>query len=83
MNMQMVARSLLIFRITDSGAILGLNALAAAIPMIALSLPGGVLADRIQKKIVIQAGQMASTIISAGVMLALIFGYLSPESPGS
>ncbi|OGO33114.1 MAG: hypothetical protein A2Z29_02040 [Chloroflexi bacterium RBG_16_56_11] len=83
MNMQTVARSLLIYRITGSGAILGLTALAAAIPMILLSLPAGVIADRVQKKTVIQAGQISSAVASLGVALFLVFGYLGPENPGS
>ena len=83
MNMQMLARNLLIYRITGSGAILGILALAHAVPMILVTLPGGVLADRVQKKTVIQLGQAASSIVSLGTTLALVFGYLSPEHPGS
>jgi MFS family permease len=83
MNMQMLARNLLIYRITGSAAILGVLALANAIPMILVTLPGGVIADRVQKKTVIQFGQAASSIVSLGTTLALVFGYLSPEHPGS
>ena len=83
MNMQMLARNLLVYRITGSGAILGILALANAIPMILVTLPGGVLADRLQKKTVIQVGQVASAIVSLGTTLALVFGYLSPEHPDS
>src|SRR4030042_5224884 len=66
MNMQALARNLLVYRITGSGAILGILALANAVPMILVTLPGGVLADRIQKKTVIQMGQVASAIVSLG-----------------
>ena len=45
MNMQMIARSLLIYRITGRAAILGVMALAFALPMLFLSLFGGVIAD--------------------------------------
>ncbi len=83
MNMQMLARNLLVYRITGSGAILGVLALANAIPMILLTLPGGVLADRIQKKTVIQVCQVISIIVSLLTTLALVFGYLSPEKPDS
>ena len=83
MNMQMLARNLLAFRITGSGAVLGVLALASAIPMIILALPGGVIADRIQKKTVIQICQIASMIVSLAVTLALVFKYLSPENPES
>ncbi len=83
MNMQMLARNLLVFRISDSPGILGVLALANAIPMIALTLPGGVLADRIQKKTIIQIGQVASIIISLATTLVIVFGYLGPEHPES
>lgn len=81
--MQTVARTLLIYRLTNSGAILGLNALAAAIPMLLLALPGGVMADRISKKVIMQGGQIASAVNSLAVTLALVFGYISPAHPDS
>ncbi|MFC1897484.1 hypothetical protein ACFLX8_02830, partial [Chloroflexota bacterium] len=49
MNMQMVTRSLLIYRLTGSAAILGTITFANAIPTLILSLFGGVIADRVQK----------------------------------
>jgi MFS family permease len=83
MNMQMMARNLLVYRISDSPAILGVLALANAIPMILVTLPGGVIADRIQKKVVIQLGQASSALISLAVTITLFLGYLSPEHPES
>ncbi len=83
MHMQMVARSLLIYRITGSGAILGSLALANAIPTLLLSLFGGAIADRVQKKYILIAGQACSAAITLGVAMALTFGYLSPERPDS
>jgi len=83
MNMQMLARNLLVYRITGSGAVLGVLALANAIPMILLTLPGGVLADRLQKKTVIQVCQIISILITLGTTLAIVFGYLSEEHPES
>ena len=83
MNMQMFARNLLVWYITGSGAILGILALSHAIPMIMFTLPGGLLADRLQKKNVIQVCQVASVLISLGTTLALVIGYLSPSHPDS
>jgi MFS family permease len=83
MNMQMLARNLLVYRISASGAILGVLALANAVPMILFALPGGVIADRIQKKTVIQICQVASIIVSLATTLVLVFDYLSPEHPES
>ena len=83
MNMQMVTRSLLLYRLTGSASILGLMSLANALPTIILSLFGGALADRIAKKTVIQAGQIASALVAFSVAIALTTGYLSAEHAGS
>ncbi len=83
MNMQIVVRSLLIYRLTNSPAILGAMSLAFAVPMLSLSLFGGVIADRVQKKYVMLIGQAASAVLSLGIALALALGYLSAEKSGS
>lgn len=83
MNMQMVARSLLIYRLTGSAAILGLVSLANALPMLCLSLFGGVIADRVHKKYVLLIGQASSAVVALGIALFLTLGYLSPERSGS
>ncbi|MDP2729732.1 MAG: MFS transporter [Dehalococcoidales bacterium] len=83
MNMQLVVGSLLIYRLTGSAAILGVMSLANAIPMICLSLFGGIIADRMQKKYVIIIGQTAFAVVSLSIALALTLGYLSVENPGS
>ncbi len=83
MNMQQVTRALLIYRITGSAAILGLMSLANALPMLLFALVGGVIADRVQKKHVIQVGQLASAVVALSVAIALHTGYLGPQHPGS
>ncbi len=83
MNMQMVTKSLLLYRLTGSAAMLGIMALATAIPQILLSLFGGAIADRVSKKVVLQIGQLASALVSLSVGVALTTGYLSPDNPGS
>ena len=83
MNMQMMARSLLIWRLTESAAILGAMSLAHAIPMLLLSLFGGVIADRVQKKHVMLIGQLSSAVVALGIALTLTSGYLGPENTGS
>jgi MFS family permease len=83
MNMQMLARNLLVYRINPSGAILGVLALANAIPMILLTLPGGVLADRFRKKNIIQVCQIISIIVSLATTIVIMIGYLGPEHPES
>jgi MFS family permease len=83
MQMQMVTRTLLIYRISGSGTILGLMSLAHAVPMLILSLYGGVIADRVEKRMVLIVGQMASAVVTLGVALTLTFNYLSEDIPGS
>jgi len=79
MNMQFITRSLLIYRMTDSAMILGIMSLANAFPMLLLSLFGGVIADRFQKKNIMLLGQAASGLVSLGVALCLVLGALSPD----
>jgi MFS family permease len=83
MQMQMVTRTLLIYRISDSGTILGLMALAHAVPLLILSLYGGVIADRVEKRKVLIVGQVASAVVTLGVALALTYNHLSEYIPGS
>ena len=83
MNMQMVARTLLVFHLTGSGTALGIMALGNAAPMLFFSLFGGVIADRVQKKYVLWVGQAASALVSAAVALVLILDLMTPERSGS
>jgi MFS family permease len=83
MNMQMMARSLLIYRITGSTAILGIMSLFNAAPMLLLSLFGGVLADRLPKKTVMIFGQVGSAVVALGIGLSLQMGFLSADREGS
>jgi MFS family permease len=82
-SMQMIGRSLLVYRITNSPTILGIMSLAFALPMLCLSLFGGVIADRMSKKHVIVAGTAGAALVSLGIALALTLGYISTERPGS
>ncbi len=81
--MQTIARSYLIYHLTGSGAILGLVALANAIPSILLSLPGGALADRVHKKYILSFTLIGSMLVSLTIALSLTSGYLSAEREGS
>jgi MFS family permease len=83
MSMQMVTGSLLIYRLTDSAALLGTMSLASALPMIFLSIFGGAVADRIQKKGILIFGLMGSAVVALGIAIALTTGYLSREHAGS
>jgi len=83
MNMQMVTGSLLIYRLTDSAALLGTMSLANAIPTLLLSMFGGAIADRIQKKYILILGLTGSALVSLMVAISLTTGLLSRENSGS
>ena len=72
MNMQLMVRGYLAFTLTDSFSALGLVGLASALPMLSLSMVGGVLADRRSKKRMLQAGQASSAVIALAVALLLV-----------
>lgn len=83
MNMQMIARSYLIYEITGSAAILGVLSICNALPILFFSLFGGVLADRIHKKYVLTIGLGGSAVISLAVAVLLSTGYISTDNEGS
>ncbi len=83
MNMQQVVGSLLVYRVTGSAAILGAMAFAGAIPMIVLSLFGGIIADRFDKRKVLIIGQSGFAFASLIVAVSLTTGYLGIEHAGS
>ncbi len=73
MNMQMVVRGAIVFQLTGQYTKLGEISLANALPGLVLSLPGGVVADRLPKKLVQQVGNG----LNAANTLALAFLILS------
>lgn len=80
LSMQIVTGPMLMYRLTGSPALLGTMALISAFPMIFVSLFGGAIADRIQKKRVIIMGLIGSTVVSLGIAIALSIGYISKEN---
>lgn len=82
-SMEQVARSYLVYEITDSPAMLGIIGLSGAVPMLILSLFGGAIADRVAKKMVIQLSQIGMTIVFLGYALAVNLGYLTKAHPES
>ena len=64
MQMQMLVRVYLVYDITDSALLLGLVGAGSALPMLVLSPFGGVIADRVDRKRVIQLGQAGAALIA-------------------
>ncbi|MCH7745191.1 MAG: MFS transporter [Chloroflexi bacterium] len=71
MQMQMLARSFLVYDLTGSAVLLGVVNAGSAIPMLTLVLFGGVIADRVDRKKIIQVGQFAAAGLSLAVGVAI------------
>ena len=70
--LQIVASGWLVLELTDSPAALGLNAAFQAVPILALSLVGGVIADRIDRYRLMVWSQVAQIV--PDVVLAVLIG---------
>ena len=71
-NMQMVARSVLAFELTGSALAVGYVGAGFAPPILLFSLWGGAIADRVDRKRLIQIGQAGMTIIALAVGVSII-----------
>ena len=74
MQMQLVVRGWLVFHLTGSFAALGTMSLANAIPGLIFSPVGGVAADRLPRKTVIQAAQLFN-VFNAAALAILAAGW--------
>ena len=72
MNMQMLVRSYFVYELENSGTLLGIVNAGSAIPMLTLALVGGVIADRLHKKRIIQAGQLLAGIVSLVIAILIL-----------
>ncbi len=79
MHMQMLVNPWLVFDLTGSYARVGAIALASAIPGLILGFPGGVVADRAPKKIVVQVGQTVNALGTFAIAILLTLDLLTFE----
>jgi MFS family permease len=79
MNMQQLARGVIVYDMTGSYAALGLISLANAIPGLVLGLPGGLLADRISCKRIVQAGQIGNCVTALSIAILMLTGLITFE----
>jgi MFS family permease len=83
MGMIMIANPLLLYRLSGSALLVGVMSLASCIPVLLLSLFGGTIADRIQKKYILVGSRSGMVITWLIIALALSLGYLSKNNSGS
>lgn len=72
MQMQMIVRGYLTYEITSSPFILGLVNAGFAIPMLSLALFGGAVADRMERKRVIQIGQLLAVVLALFIGISIV-----------
>jgi MFS family permease len=82
-NIRQISMGLLIYRLTESPLILGSLVLARAIPLMVVALFAGAIADRSQKKYIIQIAGAVDVLIVMAVFFCLTSGYLTQENAGS
>lgn len=70
-QMDMIARGYLAFALTGSAATLGIVSIAWGIPLLVLSLVGGALADRVEKRDLVMAtqGGMAAAALATAILV--------------
>ncbi|OGO20344.1 MAG: hypothetical protein A2Z15_00985 [Chloroflexi bacterium RBG_16_50_11] len=83
MNIRQFSMALLMYRLTNSPTLLGVLILGRAVPLLLVSPLAGALADRFQKKTLIQYAGVADVLIAASIGVSLTTGYLSVDNPGS
>lgn len=69
--MQAIAQGWLVYRLTDSPFLLGFVGFSSSLPMFFLMLPGGVIADRLNRRRVVIASQWVQTLSSLFLAIAI------------
>ena len=77
MQVQMMVRGYFVYQLTESPTLLGVVSAPAAVPALVFGLFGGVLADRVEKKRIIQAGQAVSVLLALFVAVAITTGVVT------
>ena len=78
MNMQMMVRTWYMYFLTERATMVGAVSLASALPMLFLSPIGGIIADRIQKRHMLTAGQAASGALGLAIAVAVQTEIITP-----
>ncbi|MCX6024601.1 MAG: MFS transporter [Chloroflexi bacterium] len=78
MQVGQVARQWLVYELTGSSTYLGVVGAGVAIPTLLLSLPGGVLADRVRKKYLLMATQIGAAVVAFALASLILTGRVEP-----
>ena len=73
-NMQQVAQGFLVYQLSGSATVLGLVGLAYGLPQVVLGLFGGVVADRVSKRLLLVLTQVATGLIALATAVLVLSG---------
>src|SRR5687767_2260549 len=76
--MQNIALGWLAYELTDSERYVGLIAFAAGVPFIVVSIPGGALLDRFDRRLVLLTFQAIGVVVATGVAIDVLSGWVEP-----
>lgn len=76
--MQQVAIGWLVLELTDSSTFLGLVGFARGLPMLLLALPAGVLADRIDRRLLLMWFQAGGAVVAVALTALVLFDWIRP-----
>ena len=76
--MQQVAIGWLVLELTDSSTFLGLVGFARGLPMLLLALPAGVLADRIDRRILLMWFQAGGAFVAVALTALVFLDWIEP-----
>jgi MFS family permease len=78
MQMQMLARGYLVYELTNqNAAVLGLVNAATALPILVLALFGGAIADRMERKRIVQLGQAGAALLALIIAISISLGSIT------
>ena len=76
-QMQMLVRGYLTYELTESATLVGIVSSAGAVAVLVFALWGGAIADRVERRRVIQLGQGVSVVLALIVGVAVLFDVIA------
>ena len=75
-QMQMVIRGIYVYDITDSAFLTGFVGMGFAPSLLFVSIYGGVISDRLERRLIIQIAQTTNAILAASIGLLIFFDFI-------
>ena len=76
-QMQMLVRGYLTYELTESATLVGIVSAGGSVAVLVFALFGGAIADRVERRRVIQMGQGVSVILALVVGMAVLFDVIA------